>query len=411
MDAGRRSAPDPEDARTAAEFVARLHALKEWSGLTYRELAQRAGAVGDVLPRSTVANMLSRSTLPREELVVAFVRACGSGPDGIDSWLRVRKELARRERQSTEVPEYGADGAATGGAVAVDEPAEPDNAVRGAAEGQSSGGELAGSGPGGGAAPASADASDLVPDAVTEEDAEGAPGDDARGVNGAAGGAVDPNEPAGESPSVRTEPTQPSRRTLLLVASAVVVIAAVLATLVYVMRDSGDDAPGPPQNGADRPSFSMGAAMLEPAPGKVFIRPAGSRWCLGERNDDSGQIFQVPCESKILPDFRIELSPSGWWRIENYHPVHGERCTGITGRRPDSGSVFTNQKCNQRGDGELFRIEPVIEAGPGVYTIRPAHPGFCMTLETAPDGISTHVVQRPCREERTGQRFALERRS
>ncbi|MEU5976116.1 helix-turn-helix domain-containing protein [Streptomyces sp. NPDC047315] len=395
--------------------MARLHALKEWSGLTYRELAQRAGAVGDVLPRSTVANMLSRSTLPREELVVAFVRACGSGPDGIDSWLRVRKELARRERQSTEVPEYGAGGAlAAGGTVAVDEPAEPDNAVRGAAEGQSSDGEPAGSGPGGGAAPAAADTSDLVPDAVAERVVEGAPGDDARGADGAAGGAVDRNGPAEESPSVRTGPTRlakPSRRTLLLVVSAVVAIGAVLATLVYVMRDSGGDAPGPPQNGAVRPSFSMGAAMLEPAPGKVFIRPAGSRWCLGERSDDSGQIFQVSCESKILPDFRIELSPSGWWRIENYHPVHGERCTGITGRRPESGSVFTNQKCNQRGDGELFRIEPVTEAGPGVYTIRPAHPGACMTLETAPDGISAHVVLRPCREGRTGQRFVLERRS
>ena len=84
-----------------------MQALKDWSGLTYRELTARADAVGDVLPRSTVANMLSRTTVPREELVAAFVRACGCGPGATETWLRVRKELTRRERQSVEVPEYG----------------------------------------------------------------------------------------------------------------------------------------------------------------------------------------------------------------------------------------------------------------------------------------------------------------
>ncbi|MEU9010548.1 helix-turn-helix domain-containing protein [Streptomyces sp. NPDC048479] len=100
-------APDPEQAHSSPEFVARMQQLKDWSGLTYRELTARAEAVGDVLPRSTVANMLSRSTVPREELVAAFVRACGCGPGATESWLRVRKELTRRERQAVEVPDYG----------------------------------------------------------------------------------------------------------------------------------------------------------------------------------------------------------------------------------------------------------------------------------------------------------------
>ncbi|MGI5403010.1 helix-turn-helix domain-containing protein [Streptomyces sp. CA-135486] len=107
MASAGQSAPDPELAQNSAEFVARMQALKEWSGLTYRELTARADAAGDVLPRSTVANMLSRSTVPREELVAAFVRACGCGPEATETWLRVRKELTRRERQSLEVPEYG----------------------------------------------------------------------------------------------------------------------------------------------------------------------------------------------------------------------------------------------------------------------------------------------------------------
>ncbi|MDV5148449.1 hypothetical protein R1T08_30870 [Streptomyces sp. SBC-4] len=89
-------APDPRKVRNAAEFVACLQALKDWSGLTYRELAVRAEARGEVLPRSTVANMLARATVPREELLVTFVRACGVEPSGLEEWQAVRKELAVR---------------------------------------------------------------------------------------------------------------------------------------------------------------------------------------------------------------------------------------------------------------------------------------------------------------------------
>ncbi|MGA5192321.1 helix-turn-helix domain-containing protein [Streptomyces exfoliatus] len=88
--------PDPHGARTPAEFLARLQALKDRSGLTYRELAARAEARGDLLPRSTVANMLSRTTLPREELLTSFVRACGVAPAELESWRKVRSELAGR---------------------------------------------------------------------------------------------------------------------------------------------------------------------------------------------------------------------------------------------------------------------------------------------------------------------------
>ncbi|MFJ1544230.1 helix-turn-helix domain-containing protein [Streptomyces sp. NPDC088246] len=86
--------PDPREARSAAEFIALLRVLKDASGLTFRELTLRAGAVGDVLPRSTIANMLGRTSVPREELLAAFVRACGCGPTEIEDWLGVRKELA-----------------------------------------------------------------------------------------------------------------------------------------------------------------------------------------------------------------------------------------------------------------------------------------------------------------------------
>ncbi|MFD7320100.1 helix-turn-helix domain-containing protein [Streptomyces sp. NPDC059875] len=94
--AGGGGAPDPREATDAASFIARLQELKDWSGLTYRELSARAEALGDVLPRSTVANMLARSTVPREELLTSFVRACGVAPGELESWQTVRKELAVR---------------------------------------------------------------------------------------------------------------------------------------------------------------------------------------------------------------------------------------------------------------------------------------------------------------------------
>ncbi|WP_329122974.1 helix-turn-helix transcriptional regulator [Streptomyces sp. NBC_01465] len=110
-------APDPQDTSSPAEFIALLAALREWSGLTYRELTARADAQGDVLPRSTVANMLARGTLPREDLVAAYVRACGCGPGEVDAWLAVRKELAVRGRRE---PADTAD---------AEVPAEPDPAA------------------------------------------------------------------------------------------------------------------------------------------------------------------------------------------------------------------------------------------------------------------------------------------
>lgn len=105
--AGGPSAPDPREATDAASFIAQLQALKDWSGLTYRELSARAAALGEVLPRSTVANMLARSTVPREELLTSFVRACGADPEALESWQTVRKELAVRgvyEPSATDAP-------------------------------------------------------------------------------------------------------------------------------------------------------------------------------------------------------------------------------------------------------------------------------------------------------------------
>ncbi|MFB6894125.1 RICIN domain-containing protein [Kitasatospora sp. NPDC056327] len=98
--------PMPQEARSAAEFVEFLRLLKEQAGLTYRQLEANAERHGDVLARSTAADMLRRDSLPRPETVVAFVRACGRGGAAGD-WLDARNRLAAAEPPPPPVPVGG----------------------------------------------------------------------------------------------------------------------------------------------------------------------------------------------------------------------------------------------------------------------------------------------------------------
>lgn len=86
--------PSPDVATDEAEFIAALRRLKAWSGLSYRQLERRAAEAGRVLPYSTASTALGRKSLPREELLVAFVLACGLDDDEAASWVAVRKRIA-----------------------------------------------------------------------------------------------------------------------------------------------------------------------------------------------------------------------------------------------------------------------------------------------------------------------------
>ncbi|WP_433333950.1 helix-turn-helix domain-containing protein [Spirillospora sp. CA-294931] len=86
--------PRPEDPATPAEFTQALRALKAWSGLSYREIESRARTAGLRLPFSTASGMLGRTTLPREDLLIAFTTACGLPKDEVAAWVTARKRLA-----------------------------------------------------------------------------------------------------------------------------------------------------------------------------------------------------------------------------------------------------------------------------------------------------------------------------
>ncbi|WP_225641214.1 helix-turn-helix transcriptional regulator [Streptomyces werraensis] len=83
----------PYAAEDAAGFVESMRRLKELSGMTYRELEEQAGRNGDVLARSTLADVLRRDRLPRPDVLAAFVRACGDG-QRVGDWLDARERIA-----------------------------------------------------------------------------------------------------------------------------------------------------------------------------------------------------------------------------------------------------------------------------------------------------------------------------
>jgi hypothetical protein len=85
--------PDPAAAHTDAEFVAALQRLKAWSGRSYRDIQSQARRAGHHLPYSTAAGMLKRETLPRGEVVTAFVLGCGLDEQAAAAWDAARKRL------------------------------------------------------------------------------------------------------------------------------------------------------------------------------------------------------------------------------------------------------------------------------------------------------------------------------
>lgn len=90
---GNLGEPSPYDAHDAAGFVESMRQLKEHSGRTYRELEEQAARNGDVLARSTLADILRRTSLPRPNVLTVFVRACGDG-QRVGAWLDARDRIA-----------------------------------------------------------------------------------------------------------------------------------------------------------------------------------------------------------------------------------------------------------------------------------------------------------------------------
>ncbi|MER7310024.1 helix-turn-helix domain-containing protein [Streptomyces griseoluteus] len=91
------------------EFAAALRQLKERSGLTYRQLEERAAEHGGVLARSTLADVLSGKTTPRPELVAEFVRTCGDA-ERVQEWLEALERAVSGAASRDQGGDEGHDG-------------------------------------------------------------------------------------------------------------------------------------------------------------------------------------------------------------------------------------------------------------------------------------------------------------
>ncbi|TXS21153.1 hypothetical protein EAO71_32320 [Streptomyces sp. ms191] len=372
---GGRRAPDPREAGDPAAFVARLQDLKDWSGLTYRELTAHAEALGQVLPRSTVANMLSRATLPREELLTSFVLACGVDPSSLESWLVVRKELAVRGA-------YGSGPEAAG-------------TVPGRRAGPAAGED------GGGIEDTGADAADTdddTDDAEISADAVAGAGDHADGAL---------RWPAAPEPDPEPEPPRPGagprvRRTLVGLVAVTGLVLAAVSVVVALVRDG---TPEPPP-GRPRPTA--------PAAGDVRIRVIGSDLCLGERRGGrSGQVFQQECAGATTPLYSLKDLGADRWRIVSDHPDYGPGCSGIPsgGRIPDA--ALEDSECGDPTRVERFALEPLGTPVRG-YRIVPvgsATAGVCVTVVGDRTAAWARLAQAPCRTDGRGQLFSFDRRN
>ncbi|MCG5434556.1 helix-turn-helix domain-containing protein [Micromonospora foliorum] len=330
----------PDDASDPAGFVEMLRQLKDRSGLTYRQLEQRAASAGDVLARSTAADILRRSTLPRPEVVAAFVRACGA-EDQVETWLRARHRIAVNAYAPTSpVSDQPADGSTADG-----------SAVDAAAEER--------------AAPARARwFARRAPLAFLVV-----------GVLLAAVGVVawiqrpDDVPPTGQ----RGGPTP--------------AVSGVPSASASPDDDASPEADASPTIGPD--------ARLS------RIHPARNpQLCLTEGRERTRQYphevaVQRPCVDATPPDTYLEPAAGGLYFIKWSHPVHGPGCLTIRSEDPGRNLLEPFTKCSDSNPSQLFRFEPTVPA-PTSYRIRPSGTDLCVGLRDDDTEVSAEALVEPC---------------
>ncbi|MFC6021855.1 helix-turn-helix domain-containing protein [Plantactinospora solaniradicis] len=112
--------PNPLDATTPAEYNAALDRLREWSGLTYRDIGVIAKEYPRPLAASTLCSALKRTTLPGRRIVTSFMRAVGLDDQQQAVWLEVWHALNARKQPARSV-----------GAAFGDEPSESERPSEG----------------------------------------------------------------------------------------------------------------------------------------------------------------------------------------------------------------------------------------------------------------------------------------
>ncbi|MGW3891063.1 RICIN domain-containing protein [Micromonospora chokoriensis] len=339
----------PDEAADPAEFVDLLRQLKDRSRLTYRQLEQRAAAVGDVLARSTAADVVRRNTLPRPEVVAAFVRACGAG-DEVEAWLRARHRLAV-------------------GAYAPESPT-PDQPS-------------------------------------TDRTAPDHPSPDQLSAEAAVPGVVD-----GSATRSRWF-TRPLPLALSLVGTLLVALGVGVwiqrpddKQRTTPLGESATSASASPTStadgGAGPPATPDASASPTLAPNARLsqIRPARSpQLCVTEGRDRTGQYrhevaVQRPCAEATPPDTYLEPVSDGVYFIKWNHPAHGVGCLSVRDEDPGRNLLEPVNDCSTNSS-RLFRFESA-GSTPTSYRIRPGDGDLCVGLRDDDTEVSAEALAEPC---------------
>ncbi|AXE28238.1 hypothetical protein C0216_32685 (plasmid) [Streptomyces globosus] len=344
--------PDPKDARTPAEFVAAMRRLRSWADLSYRQLERRAEDAGDVLPRATTSAALARTDLPREELLIAFVRACGGSAATVEAWVDARRRLAMREP------------AGAGDSGAADGP-RPNSTY---------------------AATASNDLT--ASHTAAALGAKTAPDTDRTG----------------------------RRRTLRMTAAGAGIAAALLALIAAWPSGKTDDkptaAPPSPGNSGSRPpagaapqpgstpradsASATPASTGMPESGWVRMHPANSSsLCITEGRERNGRTHreiavQRPCTEALQPRVYLESLGDQTYRIQWHHPRIGKGCLGVDEALVEGAQLMSPGDCTD-APGLKYRLEP----SAGGYRLRPLDSDQCIGILPPRTG-GAEAIQAEC---------------
>ncbi|MBA9005740.1 XRE family transcriptional regulator [Thermomonospora cellulosilytica] len=345
--------PVPERANTVAEFVGEMRRLRSWSGLTFRQLESRAAAMGDVLPRSTLVEALKRDRLPREELLAAFVRACGAEPDTVAQWLTIRRNLAM----------------ASTGAAHQTPPDSPATAAQ-TASGQR---------PDPGFAPDAHPASALP----------------------------DPVPPAAPKAARRQRWGEHPAHAVVRLGAVTAISAFVCTGGVHAQTGQAPSSPSSSQSADARHQIT--GAVPGRLSGRYKIKSAHSGLCLSERTpESSGQIHQLPCQA-AFPPLALQAQADGTYLITPNHPVAGPGCMGVRKASTDPGAALYNDYCGDRGanlGGDRFWVEPVTTPTSG-FRITLVHSKLCLGFASGQAREGAPLLQQPCDTAAPHQVFLL----
>ncbi|MGW1244337.1 RICIN domain-containing protein [Streptomyces bobili] len=327
---------DPDEARTASEYVALLRRLKDGSGLTYRQLEQRAAGRGDVLARSTVADVLRREALPRAELVTALVRACDAETD-LPRWLAARDRLASTEAK----------------------------------------------------AEAEAEAAEQ----------EGTPRDERENPAGAQLPDGDPVRRPRRAPAGNRRVGTASLAALASLCTVALLVVAALVLLPQdedapTGKEAGSQASVEPTATVAGPGPAVGYSRIRPVRAPGLCLSEGDVRMTGADRSKTVAV-QRPCDQAVPPRTYLQRQDDGLYRIQWRHPQHGTGCLTVLTDGAYRDTLEPWDDCRSGGSAQLFRIERAGAAGQ--WRLRPAlDDGLCLGMRGPAAEPGTAAVSQRC---------------